>query len=197
MTRTLCLATALACGAGLAGSPAESAAQTGLRPHGMSLGGAIEEARRSPFHALSGLSPSGDAPPGEIGIRAVSAFNPLQSAPEDSLVTAPVILFTFVSAAASHVAAVFLFFSCVDDDSYKSPIIGCILGPIIPWPAVAAPAASAGVGAGKAFKASAFGLLGGAAAFSLTMWASDSISRYGAGVVSTLVHALTVRAMLR
>ena len=197
MTRVLCLAGALACGAGLAGSPAGSAAQTGAQPRGMSLSAAIEEARNSPFHALSGLGPSGDARLGEIGIRTESAFAALQTPPEDSIVTAPVILFTFVSAAASHVAAVFLLFSCVDDDSYRSPIIGCILGPIIPWPAVAAPAASAGVGAGKAFKASAFGLLGGAAAFSLTMWASDRISRYGAGIVSTLVHALTVRAMLR
>lgn len=197
MTRMLFWATALASGTGLAGSPAESAAQTGSHPHGMSLSAAIGEARKSPFHALPGLGPSGDARLSESGIQAISAFDPLQSAPEDSLVTAPVILFTFVSAAVSHVAAVFLLFSCVDDDSYKSPIIGCILGPIIPWPAVAAPAASAGIGAGKAFKASAFGLLGGAAAFSLTMWASDTISRYGAGVVSTLVHALTVRAMIR
>lgn len=197
MTRTLYSAIALASWAGLAGSPAESAAQTGPHAHGMSLSAAVEEVRNGPFHAMPGLGSSGDARLIGSGTQAMPAFDPLQSAPEDSLVTAPVILFTFVAAAASHVAAVFLFFSCVEDDSYKSPIVGCILGPVIPWPAVAAPAASAGVGAGKAFKASAFGLLGGAAAFSLTKLASDRISHYGAGVVSTLVHALTVRAMLR
>ena len=196
MTGLLCLATTLASGAGVAGSPYECAAQTRSQPDAMSLSAAIEEARQSPFHALSVSGLPRKARLGGSGIDAMP-FHPLQSATEDTVVTRPVVLFTFLAAATSHVAAIFLFFYCAEDDSYKRSLFGCIVGPVIPWPVVAAPAASAGVGAGKAFKASGIGLVGGAAAFALTKLASDRISHYGAGIASTLVHALITRAMLR
>ena len=191
------LTTVLVTGVLLAGSPAGSAAQTGSPPHGMSLREAIEEARQSPFHAAAGLGIPGEARPGAGDIDAMSGSHLLQSASQDTVVAPPVIVFTFFAAAASHVAGIYLLYECIEDDSYKSSIVGCILGPVIPWPLVAAPAATAGVGAGKAFKASAFGLLGGATAFSLIKLAKDDLSPYGAGILSTLVHALTVRALIR
>ena len=197
MIRTFCLAMVLASGAGLAGSPAECAAQTGSQQPGMSLSAAIEEARRSPFHAVSGLRAPWEARLSEMGIDATPASNPLRSGSQEERFTGTIVGITLISAGVSHLAAVHLFFNCADDASHKSSVVGCIVGPLIPLPAVAIPPASVGVGAGKVFKASAYGLLGGAAAFSLTLLASERISRYGAGLIGSFIHFLTMSALIR
>ena len=194
--RVLCLATVLASGAA-AGSPAECAARTGSQQQGISLSAAIGEARRSPFHAVSGSSARGEAPLSEVGIDATTVSHAFQSAPQAKNLTQPVVTFTFIASVVSHLAGSYLLFYCLDDDSYRSSIAGCIVGPIIPWPAVAAPSAGTELGAGKAFKASAFGLLGGAAMFSVTMLASDSINNIGAALISGVVHFLVATAVLR
>ena len=56
MIRALCLATVLTAGAGLAGSPAECAAQAGPGRQGMILSAAMEEARGGPFHVATGAA---------------------------------------------------------------------------------------------------------------------------------------------
>lgn len=198
MIRTSGLAAVLASAAGMAGSPAGCEAQAGSQPPAMSLSIAIEEARRSPLHAASRAGGGlGGSRPGRIGFGASFPSHARQSTEEDEeLVTRPVIVFTLAATAVSHIAAVYLISSCVDSKASNRPVIGCILGPAFPVPMVAAPALSVGIGAGKAFKASAFGLLGGAAAFGLTMWAKSDIKRFGAVIPSVIVHFLTTRAML-
>lgn len=182
--------------AALAGAPAECAAQPGFREHEPSLSAAIEEVRQSPFHAVAG---SGHREP--LLSRGVIASTPaprvLQTAPKDEDFTKPVGAFTFIASAVSHLAGSYLLFYCLDDQSYKSSKAGCIIGPVIPFPAVAAPAAGSKLGPRKAFTASAFGWLGGAAAFSLTTLASDRINNIGAALISGAVHAIVTIAVLR
>lgn len=199
------LAAILASTAGVAGSPAGCEAQTGPQPPGMSLSVAIEEAWQSPFHAVSRTGGSGDARlgeigdgrPGGVGLGVSFPSYTRQSVEEDEeQIGRPVVVFTLAATLVSHVAAVYLISSCVDSRASKRPVIGCILGPAFPVPMVAAPALSVGIDAGKAFKASALGLLGGAAAYGLTILAKRDIERLGAVIPSTIVHFLTTRAML-
>lgn len=205
MTRTLGLAAVLASAAGVAGSPAGCEAQTGPQPLGMSLSIAIGEAWQSPFHAASRTGGSGDARldeiggarPGGVGLGVSFPSYTRQSTEEDEEpIGRPVIVFTLAASVVSHVAAVYLISSCVESKASKRPVIGCILGPAFPVPMVAAPALSVGIDPGKAFKASAFGLLGGAAAYGLTILAKRDIERLGAVIPSSIVHFLTMRAML-
>lgn len=195
--RALRLAAILGCGGAAAGSPAECVAQTGSGQLGTPLGAAIEEARRSPFHAASGPSAIDEALPVEVEGGGAKASSALQAAPQLRPLPAPVVAFTLLSAGVSHLVGSYLLFACIDDASYRSSKVGCVVGPIIPFPVVAAPAAGSELGARKAFKASAFGWLGGAALFSVTMLASDSISNIGAGLISGAAHALVTLAVLR
>ena len=195
--RALRLAAILGCGGAAAGPPAECAAQTGSGQRGTPLGAAIEEARRSPFHAASVPSAIDEALPAGVWGGAAKESRALQDAPQLRTLPAPVVVFTFLSAGVSHLVGSYLLFSCIDDDSYRSPIVGCIVGPVIPFPAVAAPAAGSELGARKAFTASAFGWLGGAALFSVTMLASDRLTNIGAGLISGAAHALVTLAVLR
>jgi len=191
------LAAILGCGVAAAGPPAECAAQTGFGQRGTPLGAAIEEARRSPFHAASRPSAIDEALAAGVEGGAAKASSALQDAPQLRPVPGPVVGFTYLSAGVSHLVGSYLLFACIDDASYRSPKFGCIVGPIIPFPAVAAPAAGTEFGARKAFKASAFGWLGGAALFSVTMLASDRISNIGAALISGGAHALVTLAVLR
>ncbi len=189
-------ATVTASVAALAGSHAECAAQPGFREYGTSLSTAIEEARRSPFRAVAG-SVLGEPLLNRMAIALTPASRVLQTAPKDERFTKPVAAFTFVASAVSHLVGSYLLFYCLDNQSYKSSNAGCIVGPILPFPAVAAPAAGSEIGARKAFTASAFGWLGGAAVFSLTTVASDRINNIGAALISGAVHAIVTVAVLR
>lgn len=189
-------ATVTASVAALAGSPVECAAQSGFREHGTSLSAAIEQARQSPFRA-GAESVRGEPLLNRMAIPSTPVSHLLQTAPKDENFTKPVAAFTFIASAVSHLAGSYLLFYCLDNQSYKSSNAGCIIGPIIPFPAVAAPAAGSKLGPRKAFKASAFGWLGGAAAFSLTTLASDRINNFGAALISGAVHAIVTVAVLR
>jgi len=182
--------------AALAGSPAECAAQSGFREHGTSLSAAMEQARQSPFRAMAG-SARGEPLLNRMAIPSTPVSHMLQTAPKDENFTKPVAAFTFISSAVGHLAGSYLLFYCLDNQSYKSSNAGCIIGPIIPFLTVAAPAAGSKLGPRKAFKASAFGWLGGAAAFSLTTVASDRINNIGAALISGAVHAIVTVAVLR
>ena len=83
MIRALCLAAALASGAGLAGSPAECAAQTGSQQLEMSLTAAIEEARRSPFHAGTGATAPRKTPAARMGVDGATAAHPHKLGPQE------------------------------------------------------------------------------------------------------------------
>lgn len=194
--RTWCWAAVTASVATMAGSPAKSTAQWGTGHRGTSLGAAVEEARQSPFHAVAGSAP-GDALLNRMGIASTPVPRAPQTAPKDENFTKPVAAFTFIASAVSHLAGSYLLFYCLDDQSYKSSKVGCIIGPVIPFPAVAAPAAGSKLGPRKAFIASGFGWLGGAAAFSLTTVASDRINNIGAALISGAVHAIVTTAVLR
>jgi len=187
----------LASVAAAAGPPAQCAAQSGSQQRGSSLSAAIEEARRTPFHADPVASTHGEAMLSWAGTGAGPVSQGLQEAPEYVSLPPPVVAFTFIASVAGNLAGSYLFFYCLDNDSYSSGIAGCIVGPIIPFLAVAAPAAGTELGPRKAFKASAFGWVGGAAAFSLTVLASDRISNAGMGLISGVVHAIVGIAVLR
>ena len=196
MTRALHLATVLASAAAAAGSVGVCAAQPGSGRQETSLGAAVAEAWRTPFHA------SGRSEPWETLLGGAETDGPRTSGPfrpqsEEVQVPRPVVAFTFFASGVGHLAGSYLFFYCADNDSYRSSIAGCIVGPVIPFLAVAAPAAGSELGPRKAFKASAFGWLGGVALFSVVRLASESISNVGAGLLSGAVHGIVATAVLR
>ena len=77
---------------------------------------------------------------------------------------------------------------------------GCMLGPLVPLPVVAAPLWLAGVKPDRALGVSAIGLLGGAAGFILGGLASNAIgiNSYALALTaSSMVHSGIVLAMVR
>lgn len=202
-TRTLGKALLLLFAAGLpafAGGHAECAAQTGADPEQerLSLSVVIEEARRSPFHAGAKGADVWTGQLGSLGTGGATASYPAQSGPQDQH---PMNGFSFattiVLAELSHLTAAVLFWGC---GFGEFPPVACFLGPILPLPVVALPAAASGVDLGRALGASGIGLLGGAAAYLVTGYITEQISNiriFSSALVSGLVHAVITPALLR
>ena len=94
----------------------------------------------------------------------------------------------------------YLFFRCGFDASNNASDAGCMLGPLVPLPVVAAPLWLAGVKPDRALGVSAIGLLGGAAGFILGGLASNAIgiNSYALALTaSSMVHSGIVLAMVR
>ena len=188
-------ATLLFCAAGLgtvAGGPVECRAQTGADPvrERMSLGAAMAEARRSPFHAGATGARHWNGRANEAGVVGTAALYPYQTAPgEEHPLGGASIAATFVLAELSHLAVGFLVAVC------QSGATACYVGTFLPLPVVALPAALTEIGTGRALLASGGGWLGGAAAFLMTADATGN--PYAAGLVSGLVHAGLTTAILR
>ena len=192
-------ATLLLCSVGvgtLVGGPAECRAQAGADPvrERMSLGAAMAEARRSPFHAGATGARHWNGRANEAGVVGTATPRPYQTAPgEEHPMSGGAIAATFVLAELSHfVLGLFLAFGC---DYDVDPEAFCFLGAVLPLPVVAIPAAVGGVGARRAVGASAGGWLGGLAAFLLTAHATDNF--FITALVSGLVHAGITTAILR
>lgn len=194
-TRSMGKATLLFLAAGLgtlAGGPAECAAQTGTEsgPERPSLGAAIAEARRSPFHAGT-AGGTGTLDLSHRGTGGASWYYPQELEPqEEAAFRGPAVGATFIVAEASHLLAALGLWYCVESGASS---IACFLPASLALPAVALPAAKSGVSVGKAVFASTVGLAGGIGAFALTMMGTDAMfndpSFIASGVVSGLVHA--------
>lgn len=202
-TRTLGKAMLLLFAAGLPAFPSgrsECSAQTGADPERerLSLSAAIAEARRSPFHAGARGAGVWNEPSKDMGTVGAAASYPTQSGPQDQH---PMNGFSFattiVLAELSHLTAAVLFWGC---GFGEFPPVACFLGPILPLPVVALPAAASGVDLGRALGASGIGLLGGAAAYLVTGYITEQISNiriFSSALVSGLVHAVITPALLR
>ena len=194
-TGSLGRATLLLCAVGLGtfvGGPVECAAQTRADPvrERMSLGVAMAEARRSPFHAGATGARHWNGRTNEAGVVGTAALHPYQTAPrEEHPMSGGAIAATFVLAELSHLAVGFLVAVC------GSGATACYVGTFLPLPVVALPAALTEIGTGRAFRASAGGWLGGAAVFLMTAEATGK--PIAAGLVSGLVHAGLTTAILR
>lgn len=195
--RTLCLATVLVPGTALAGWSAECAAQAGSEEQ-VSLSAAVEEVRRSPFHAVPVVAP-GAARMVQSGSNDPASM-PDQLRPAGAHLDPGVTALTFVTAGVSHVAAAYLFWSCALDTSASASSTGCVLAPFVPLLAVAAPPALSGAGVGKSLGASASGLVGSALAYVATLMVTEQIDNANplvASVVSGAVHGFVVSQILR
>lgn len=108
-------ATLLLCTVGvgtLVGGPVECAAQTGVDPvrERMSLGAAMAEARRSPFHAGATGARHWNGRTNEAGVIDTAALYPYQTAPQaERPMSGPAIAATFVLAELSHFVLGYLF----------------------------------------------------------------------------------------
>lgn len=200
-TRTLRRTTLLLFAVGLpaaAVGQAECAAQTAAESEreGLSLSAAIEEARRSPFHAgTSGSQHRNGQVAGIVGMAADHPYAPVRQ--EEHRVGRATIATTLVLAELSHLAAVYLFYGCAVGGRGEA---GCLLGPLLPLAAVALPAAVSGVDLNTALGASAIGWLGGGAAFLLFGGAAGADSDealLGLSLLSGLVHGGIVIAIIR
>jgi len=200
LRRTTLLLFAVALPAAAVGQ-AECAAQTAAESgrEGLSLSAAIEEVRRSPFHAgTSGSQHRNGQVAGIVGTVADYSCAPVRQ--EEHRVGRATIATTLVLAELSHLAAVYLFYGCALSDRGDSGNAGCLLGPFLPLPAVALPAAVSGVDMNTALGASAIGWLGGVAAFLLIGGAAGAGSDealLGLSLLSGLVHGGIVIAIIR
>ncbi|MXW19074.1 MAG: hypothetical protein F4123_09195 [Gemmatimonadetes bacterium] len=200
-TRTILTTTALLFPAGLAafaGGPAACAAQTGAdsKQERLLLSAAIEEVRRSPFHAgtagetnelrLRETEPSG-----------TGRYQPQEAgSPEEVPFVGGPVLFTYVLAEASHFVGAYLLLGC----AFGQLPSGCLMAPVGALAAVALPAVASGVNPGKALVASALGLAGGIGAFVGGMLVTEEIDNanpFVAALVSGLVHAGITTAVIR
>ena len=188
-------ATMLLCAAGLgtlAGGSAECAAQAGADPvrERRSLGAAIAEARRSPFHAGATGAQHWNGRANEAGSVGTTALHPYQTArAEEHPLSGASIAATLVLAELSHLAVAFMVAVC------GSGATACYVGTVLPLPVVALPAVVGEIGTGRALGASGGGWLGGAAAFLMIGHATGK--PFAAGLVSGLVHAGLTIAILR
>ena len=179
---------------------AECAAQATAESEreGLSLSAAIEEARRSPFHAGATAAATWKAQAIVMGTDMTASFPQSQPEPEgEHPMNGFGFATTIVLAELSHLAAAYLFWGC---GFGALPVAACLLGPILPLPVVALPAMASGVAPGKALGASGIGLLGGAAAYLLTGYITEQLSNisiFGSALVSGLVHAVITPALLR
>lgn len=194
---TLCLATVLVPGTALAGWSAECAAQAGSEEQ-VSLSAAVEEVRRSPFHAAPVVAP-GAARMVQSGSNDPASM-PDQLRPGETHLHPGVTALTFVTAGVSHVAATYLFWSCALDDRPGTSPAGCVLAPFVPLAAVATPAVLSGAGLGKSLGASAAGLGGGTLAYLAALMVTEQIDNSNplvASIASGAVHGFIVNRLLR
>ena len=200
-TRTLRRTTLLLFAVGLPAAAvrqAECAAQTAAESEreGLSLRAAIEEVRRSSFHARPSVSQHRNGQvAGIVGTAADYPCAPVRQ--EEHRVGRATIATTLVLAELSHLAAGYLFYGCVVGGRGEA---GCLLGPLLPLAAVALPAAVRGVDMNTALGASAIGWLGGVAAFLLIGGAAGADSDealLGLSLLSGLVHGGIVIAIIR
>lgn len=196
---TKCLAAVLVPGAALAGWSAECAAQAGSREQGVSLTAAVEEARRSPFHAVPVA-----AGPGEVLMDRSETHNkaslPHGPGRPETNVEPWVALLTYVTAGVSHTVANYMFWSCALDDSAGASAAMCFWAPVVPLVAVTAPGALYGAGLGKSVGASAAGLAVSSGAYLLGLIVTEQIDNTNplvAGFASSAVHAAIVNWLLR
>ena len=130
-------ATGLLVGAGLvvfAGGPGESVAQTRAETERerLSLSAAIEEARRSPFHAGAAEAKLGEGPTKDArAAGTATSHRPLPEPLKDAFVAPPFGL-TLVLAELSHLATTALLFLCFADGSPSSACL--LILPAIPLP---------------------------------------------------------------
>lgn len=180
-----------------AGAYTDCAAQNAAVPgtERLSLNAAIEEAKRSPFHA-GARGQTNALRSIEMGIGGAGWYHRQESGlQEEASLPGPPFVLTLVFAEASHFAAVYLLLVCIDDTHY-----GCVLGPALTVPAVALPAGLSGVPVAKALVASTIGLAGGIGAFVATMLVTEGISNanpLASALVSGLVHAGISTALFR
>lgn len=202
-TRTILTTTALLFPAGLAvfaGGPAACAAQTEAdsQRERLLLSAAIEEVRRSPFHAGATADATWKVQAIVLGTDMTASFPLSQPEPEgEHPMDGYSFATTIVLAELSHLAAAYLFWGC---GFGALPGAACFLGPILPLPVVALPAMASGVAPGKALGASGIGLLGGAAAYLLTGYITEQLSNirvFSSALVSGLVHAVITPVLVR
>lgn len=188
--RTLLLVTA---GLGVfRGGPAECAAQTRADsvPEMLSLGAAIEEARRSPFHAgaadprwkssMSGNRAAGTRAPERSRCATQQEF-------QGNAGTRAAIPLILAAGWVSHWAAAEMGGACLEQRHHP----GCFLWALLPMPAVAAPAALAGSDMQRTLAASAGGLAMGASIF-LLAWLAGADHVPVLTLATGLVHAVLV-----
>ena len=180
-----------------AGGPGACEAQLGGDPdqERPALGAAIEEVRRSPFHA--GARGQANAPRSiETGIGATGHHQQESGLQDEASLPGPPFGITLLFAEASHFAAAYLLIGC----AYGYIDYGCVLGPALTVPAVALPAGLSGIPVAKALVASTIGLAGGIGAFVATMVVTEGISNanpFVSGLVSGLVHAGISTVLIR
>ena len=180
-------------GPALAGGPVECAAQTGADSvrERLTLGAAIEEARRSPFHAGTTAVPRDS---GSREMRARDGRSPAhrygsgtrQESHGDNRpgLAIPLILAT---GWASHWAAAGLRGGCLEGRYHP----GCLLFTILPMPAVAAAATLTGADWRRALGASAGGLAMGTAIYLVARLAgADNVPLLT--LATGVVHAVLV-----
>lgn len=182
-----------------AGGPGDCAAQTRSgNQERLSLSAAIEEARRSPFHAVA-VTGSPQLSARRSGVDGATAPGPLWPGPQEESDDAPIVALTFVAAGASHLAATFMFWNCAFND--RASGAGCMLAPMVPLIAVPLPALLAGAGSGRALGSSLVGLALGGVAYVAAMVVTEgllsNVSLLAATAASSLVHAGVVSAMVR
>ena len=182
-----------------AGGPGDCMAQIRTEPDQkrQSLSAAIEEARRSPFHAGAEAGEAAETLRAPTGIDLALAAIVLQRAPQvvDSI-SGSIIPGTLIAAVLSHSAATLMFWSCALGDDAA----GCFLAPVVPLVATPIPALLAGADSRRALGASLVGLLFGGAAYLGAMMVTESISNVNLFVAtgaSSLVHAGITAHMLR
>ena len=202
--RIACRFTGLLLGTGLlvfAGGPGDCAAQIRTEPDQkrQSLSAAIEEARRSPFHAGADVGEPAKTLRVPTGIDIALAAAVLhQGAPQvvDSI-SGSIVRGTLIVAGLSHLAATVMFWGCALGEF---GVAGCFLAPVVPLVATPLPALRAGADSRRAFGASLVGLLFGGAAYFGALMVTESISNVNplvATVASSLVHAGITTHMLR
>ena len=176
-----------ACEAQLRGDPDQE------RP---ALSAAIDEVRRSPFHA-GARGQTNALRSIEMGIGGAGWYHPQESgSQEEPSLPEPPFGLTLVLAQVSHLAAAYLLLGC----GYGYNSNGCVLGPALTVPAVALPAGLSGVPFETAFIASAAGLVGGIGAFMTTMAVTEKVDDANplvSGFISGLVHAGIATALFR
>ncbi|MDE2875062.1 MAG: hypothetical protein OXU69_00765 [Gemmatimonadota bacterium] len=156
------------------------------------MSAAIEEARRSPFHAGARTGEPEEAhragPDSDSDI--ASARTVLQLAPseEDPPSRWSHVPATLIVAGLSHLTATYVLWGCGGN------VARCILAPIVPLVATPIPALLAGADSGRAFGASVVGLLLGGAAYIGVLKVTENF--YVATAASSLVHAGMMTAAL-
>ncbi len=191
MAARLHLTTVLATALGLAAGPAECVAQAGSRPWEWSLRAAIEEVRRSPFHAGRLQVGAGEARLGRQWIDGAPVFLPPQA--DERAIGPGTVGLTYAAAGIGYLIGTIILLNCWFS---TSDIPGCpFVAPIVPLALVPLPGVLMGAGPGRALGSSVLGLGAGAAACVAAVALTGNF--YVAMAASATVHATVVTARLR